>query len=95
MTAHAAGHRRGRRHAQTAGIDTARVDAEYLAAHTAGVDRGRLTWHEPDEAFFDRYHELVTARARRIPLQHLTTTAAFGPVTLDRRARRVHPATGD
>src|SRR6476620_4657620 len=66
-----------------AGIDTARLDAEYLAAHTAGVDRGRLAWHEPDETFFDRYRELVTARARRIPLQHLTTTAAFGPVTLE------------
>ncbi|WP_319458044.1 MULTISPECIES: peptide chain release factor N(5)-glutamine methyltransferase [unclassified Mycobacterium] len=65
-----------------AGIDTARVDAEQLAAHTAGVDRGRLSWHEPDETFFDRYRELVAARARRIPLQHLTTTAAFGPVIL-------------
>lgn len=65
-----------------AGIDTARVDAEQLAAHTAGVDRGRLTWHEPDATFLDRYRELVAARARRIPLQHLTTTAAFGPVTL-------------
>ena len=65
-----------------AGIDTARVDAEHLAAHAAGVDRGRLTWHEPDDGFFERYHELVAARAGRIPLQHLTTTAAFGPVTL-------------
>jgi release factor glutamine methyltransferase len=65
-----------------AGIDTARVDAEHLAAHAAGVDRGRLTWHEPDDGFFERYHELVASRARRIPLQHLTTTAAFGPVTL-------------
>lgn len=66
-----------------AGIDSARVDAEHLAAHTAGVDRGRLAWHEPDATFFDRYRELVTARARRIPLQHLTTAAAFGPVMLD------------
>jgi len=65
-----------------AGIDTSRVDAEQLAAHIAGVDRGRLTFHEPDATFFDRYRELVAARARRIPLQHLTTTAAFGPVTL-------------
>jgi release factor glutamine methyltransferase len=65
-----------------AGIDTARVDAEHLAAHVAGVDRGRLAWHEPDDAFFERYRELVAARARRIPLQHLMTTAAFGPITL-------------
>ena len=65
-----------------AGIDTSRVDAEQLAAHIAGVDRGRLTFHEPDATFFDRYREVVAARSRRIPLQHLTTTAAFGPVTL-------------
>jgi release factor glutamine methyltransferase len=65
-----------------AGIDTPRVDAELLAAHTAGVDRGRLRFHEPDEAFFGRYHDVIDARARRIPLQHLTSTAAFGPVLL-------------
>jgi release factor glutamine methyltransferase len=65
-----------------AGIDTPRVDAEQLAAHTAGVDRGRLRFHEPDEPFFGRYRDLIDARARRIPLQHLTSTAAFGPVTL-------------
>jgi release factor glutamine methyltransferase len=66
-----------------AGIDSARFDAECLAAHTAGVDRGRLTLHEPDEAFFERYRELVAARASRIPLQHLTTTAPFGPLLLN------------
>ncbi len=65
-----------------AGIDTPRVDAEQLAAHTAGVDRGRLRFHEPDEPFFGRYRDLVAARAHRIPLQHLTSTAAFGPVTV-------------
>jgi release factor glutamine methyltransferase len=65
-----------------AGIDTPRVDAEQLAAHTAGVDRGRLRFHEPDEPFFGRYRDLIDARARRIPLQHLTATAAFGPVTV-------------
>jgi release factor glutamine methyltransferase len=65
-----------------AGIDTPRVDAEQLAAHTAGVDRGRLRFHEPDEAFFGEYHDVIDARARRIPLQHLTSTAAFGPVLL-------------
>ncbi|MDT5249822.1 MAG: release factor glutamine methyltransferase [Mycobacterium sp.] len=66
-----------------AGIDSARFDAECLAAHTAGVDRGRLALHEPDEAFFERYRELVAARASRIPLQHLMTTAPFGPVLLN------------
>jgi release factor glutamine methyltransferase len=65
-----------------AGVDTPRVDAEQLAAFTAGIDRGRLAFHEPDEPFFGRYRDLIEARARRIPLQHLTSSAAFGPVTV-------------
>ena len=66
-----------------AGIGSARVDAELLAAHAAGVDRGRLRFHEPDEEFYGAYRAVVAARSRRIPLQHLTTTAAFGPLLLD------------
>ena len=66
-----------------AGIDSARYDAELLAAHLAGTDRGRLTLLEaPDEEFFGRYHDAVTARSRRIPLQHIIGTVAFGPVEL-------------
>lgn len=65
-----------------AGVDTPRVDAEQLAAFTAGIDRGLLAFHEPDEPFFGRYRDLIDARARRIPLQHLTSSAAFGPVTV-------------
>jgi release factor glutamine methyltransferase len=65
-----------------AGVDTPRVDAEQLAAYTAGIDRGRLAFHEPDEPFFGRYRDLIDARARRIPLQHLTSSAAFGAVTV-------------
>lgn len=66
-----------------AGIDSARFDAEELAAHAAGTDRGRLALLDtPDGIVFERYRELVAARRARIPLQHLTGTAAFGPVTL-------------
>ena len=66
-----------------AGIDSARYDAEELAAHLAGVERGRLTLLEsPGGEFFGRYRDIVAARSRRVPLQHLTGTAAFGPVTL-------------
>lgn len=66
-----------------AGIDSARWDAEELAAHAAGTDRGRLTLLDPPgDEFFTRYHDLVAARRDRVPLQHLTGTAAFGPVTL-------------
>jgi len=66
-----------------AGIDSARYDAEELAAHAAGTDRGRLALLDPPgDVFFGRYRELVAARRSRIPLQHLVGTAAFGPVTL-------------
>jgi release factor glutamine methyltransferase len=66
-----------------AGIDSARYDAEELAAHLAGTERGRLPLVDsPDDTFFDRYHAAIAARSRRVPLQHLTGTAAFGPLTL-------------
>ena len=66
-----------------AGIDSARFDAEQLAAHLAGTDRGRLPLLEsPGDEFFGRYHDVVTARSHRIPLQHLMGTAAFGPIVL-------------
>ncbi|MEE6137741.1 peptide chain release factor N(5)-glutamine methyltransferase [Mycobacterium sp. 050128] len=66
-----------------AGIDSARWDAEELAAHVAGAERGRLTLIESiDDEFLVRYHDVVAARSRRVPLQHLTGTAAFGPVVL-------------
>ena len=66
-----------------AGIDSARYDAEELAAHFAGTERGRLSLlGPPDDMFFDHYNAAVAARSRRVPLQHLTGTAAFGPLTL-------------
>ncbi len=66
-----------------AGIDSARWDAEQLAAHLTGVERSRLALLDAcDDEFFARYRDLVDARRNRVPLQHLTGTAAFGPVTL-------------
>jgi release factor glutamine methyltransferase len=66
-----------------AGIDSARYDAEELAAHLAGTERGRLPVIDtPDDEFFRRYSAAITERSHRIPLQHLTGTVAFGPVTL-------------
>src|ERR1700744_1430190 len=66
-----------------AGIDSARYDAEELAAHFAGTERGRLSLlAPPDDLFFDHYNAAVAARSRRVPLQHLTGIAAFGPLTL-------------
>lgn len=66
-----------------AGIDSARYEAEELAAHLAGTERGRLALlATPDDGFFDRYRATIAERSRRIPLQHLTGVAAFGPLTL-------------
>lgn len=66
-----------------AGIDSARTDAELLAAYAAGTERGRLVMLDAvDTGFHDRFADAVAARARRIPLQHITGTAAFGPVQL-------------
>ncbi|MFD6223512.1 peptide chain release factor N(5)-glutamine methyltransferase [Nocardia asteroides] len=66
-----------------AGVASPLPDAEQLAAHVLGVDRMRLALHpmiEPVEAA--RFEQLVTQRAARIPLQHLTGTAAMGEIDL-------------
>jgi release factor glutamine methyltransferase len=66
-----------------AGIESARTDAELLAAHLTGIDRGLLPFSDdvgPD--FYGRYDEAVAERARRTPLQHITGIAAFGPLLL-------------
>ena len=65
-----------------AGVGSPRADAELLAAHAAGIDRDRLAFTDAGPEFLDRFHGLVAQRAKRIPLQHLIGTAAFGPVTV-------------
>jgi release factor glutamine methyltransferase len=66
-----------------AGVDSPRANAEELAAHVAGVDRGRLALlDEVPGDFCQRYRELVEARSRRLPLQHLIGIAPFGPLLL-------------
>lgn len=66
-----------------AGIASARWDAEELAAHVTGTERGRLALLDsPGDDFYGRYRDVVAARSRRVPLQHLTGTAAFGPLML-------------
>jgi release factor glutamine methyltransferase len=67
-----------------AGVSSPRVDAEILAAHVAGVERGRLMLHPlVDAPVVERLRELVARRAVREPLQHLLGTAVLGPVEVE------------
>jgi release factor glutamine methyltransferase len=60
------------------GIDSPRVDAELLAAHVAGVPRGRLLVADPptQEQSLE-YMRLLAERSWRKPLQHIIGSAAF------------------
>src|SRR5699024_5000180 len=73
-----------------AGLDSARTDAELLAAHVLGVDRGRLAVmsalgtgvHPADR---QRFHELIAQRTTRTPVQLLIGTIEFYGVSLQVR----------
>jgi len=60
-----------------AGVASPRVDAELLLSHVTGLPRSLLMAARPNELQRRSYFELVDARARRVPLQHLTGSAAF------------------
>jgi release factor glutamine methyltransferase len=61
-----------------AGVSSPRVDAEILTAHVLGLPRSRLLLApDLDPVRAGRLRELVAARARRVPLQHLTGVAPF------------------
>jgi release factor glutamine methyltransferase len=67
-----------------AGVDSPRVDAEYLAAHVLGVERGRLPLIPlVDPSVIDQLHKLVLVRASRIPLQHILGWAPMGPISVE------------
>ena len=62
------------------GIEEARLDAWLLLGYTAGITRAWYYAHDdqkPGQEIADRYRELCTRRAERIPLQHLTGKAYF------------------
>jgi release factor glutamine methyltransferase len=64
-----------------AGVACPRVDAELLAAYVVGVPRGRLPMVPlVDASLMEALHALVLRRAKRVPLQHLTGTAAMGAI---------------
>ncbi|MRH88946.1 peptide chain release factor N(5)-glutamine methyltransferase [Nocardia sp. SYP-A9097] len=68
---------------ESAGVHSPGADAEYLAAHVLGVDRMRLALVPMVTADqLEEFRKLVARRAERVPLQHLTGTAAMGEIDL-------------
>jgi release factor glutamine methyltransferase len=68
-----------------AGVETPRVDAEWLLAGALGVPRGRLLAAAAEAvpaATAERFGSWIERRARREPLQHILGTQAFRDVTL-------------
>jgi release factor glutamine methyltransferase len=66
-----------------AGVPSPLADAEVLLAHVLGVDRARLALVDDiDPEAARTFGALVTRRARREPLQHLTGRAWFRHVEL-------------
>lgn len=67
-----------------ADVPSPEVDAELLLAHVMGLPRAMLRSRaKPQEPQRRAYLELVEARARRVPLQHLTGSAGFRYVDLE------------
>ena len=64
-----------------AGVASPRVDAEELAAFVLGERRSRLPMVPlVDPPAIESLRKLVTERARRVPLQHITGRATMGGV---------------
>lgn len=69
---------------EAAGVPSARVDAELLASHIVGVERGRLglvPLVEPE--VIEAYNKTVLQRAKRIPLQYITGISALGNIDVE------------
>ena len=65
----------------SSGVTAPRTDAELLAAFVLGVSRGRLLLVDAfTPAQRAAFEDLIGARARRVPLQHLIGSVAFGDV---------------
>ncbi|HKO00033.1 MAG TPA: peptide chain release factor N(5)-glutamine methyltransferase [Pseudonocardiaceae bacterium] len=66
-----------------AGVASPRADAELIAAHVLGVERGHLPMVPlVDPPVVDAIGQLVGQRAKHVPLQHLTGWAAMGAITV-------------
>lgn len=66
------------------GVASPEVDAEILLSHVTGVPRSMLKLRaRPQPEQIAAYQDLIAARSRRIPLQHLTGSAPFRLVDLE------------
>jgi release factor glutamine methyltransferase len=68
-----------------AGIESARVDAEWLLAAALGVTRGRLVAvvdRAVNDEIAERYERWIQRRAEREPLQYILGTQAFRDLTV-------------
>ncbi|MFT4189608.1 MAG: peptide chain release factor N(5)-glutamine methyltransferase [Aeromicrobium sp.] len=66
-----------------AGVPSPEVDAELLLSHVTGTPRAlvrRAPVQQPQRAV---YLEMIAARARRVPLQHITGVASFRHVDVE------------
>ena len=72
-----------------AGIDTPRVDAEWLVASVLGVSRTDVQLHEEVDA--DRLEPLVRRREQREPLAYVLEEWGFRRLTLKTDARALVP----
>jgi release factor glutamine methyltransferase len=68
---------------EQAGVSSPQVDAQLLLAHTVGVERSQLLSVDSltSQQKLD-FEALVTQRANRVPLQHLTGVAHFRHISL-------------
>lgn len=66
------------------GVASPRHDAEVLLSHVTGTPRALLALTaRVDDAQRRTYLEMIDARARRVPLQHITGSAAFRYVDVE------------
>lgn len=68
---------------EEAGVASPVADAEWLLCHVLGVPRALLRRASVAGPQREAYLELVDARARRFPLQHLVGSAAFRHVEVE------------
>lgn len=65
------------------GVPSPQVDAELLLSHVTGTPRSMIRRAAVQEMQRQTFLEMIAARARRVPLQHITGTAAFRYVDVE------------